>query len=1776
MLVIITNTFVLAMDDPTSNTDSRLTKETDDLFLGIYTAEACLKIVGLGFYFSKKAYIKDNWNKMDFVIVVTAWMSVIFSQGIDLRALRTIRVLRPLRSISNVKGLRQLFLALIYSLKMLVSSVIVLIFFFFIFAIAGLQLYMGILRNRCMDMTTGLVLDDSEICGARECGIGLECVLGLNNPNSGVTNFDNILFAFLAVFQCVTLEGWTNIMNSLQKSLSFAVVLYFVPLVFIGAFFLLNLTLAVIKNSFTKVMDSSRDNGEELVDIDEIEQKIEQELSSGNVESIDPMKLDTQRSEESEDSLKPDESLLAQVGHVRPELKKQASIAAMVYPLKLEESDLQVPQSLIPSSRGSSSQEIGRSILMSNFSIDSMSSARGQNSYLLEADMIPSRNSFVMSPITTTRRNSGQVMPSDLAITLKPIISIQVEPSSAIKILHEESMYIDNSRGMSLKTISPELRTFKTFKTSSPEFNTFKTFFKTMTYASQADTSQVSFKRFRNAIRMDKTLIKRITEEQSEDINVKCIITETAMINSSSVCDVAPIVSKSNAPKAVLFRYESAILEAVEAEGNALANVNKFRLDSLRLNQAEAYLAQTSLAKDIIDKSAFHGAVVGYWSGGSVSEAIEIDENKLRSYSEQSYTLWSKGVRGKIERALKPLYFLVTANWFNNTMTICVILNTMVLAMDHYGISQAMSDALTNLNLTFTVIFGMELVLKLMGLGVKLYFKDSMNYFDFFVVILSLIELFLLSGNSALSAFRTIRIFRTFRVLRVARIFRYLQSMSMILRVIGRTISQFIYLAMLLLLFTLIFALIGMQIFGGTFDFEEGKPRANFDSFLEAYLSVFQLMTVEGWNLIMYDGIRAVGPGAAIYFVSWVFLGNFVLLNLFLAILLDSFNQEVNDDTNDMNSTIDTSSAGSSAQKKLRRRKEEALRLINDENENDNLSASSELLRQDSGKSKPMFFNIFCVKSYLIFKKTNPFRILCFRVTSSHRFEWFILTAIILNAIKLVWDTYLIEEPIGSVQLEVSNYLDLAFTIIFGLEFIMKSVSMGFINERGSYLSESWNKLDFLIVVISIVELSFSGVSLSSLKVLRLLRTLRPLRFISHNSSMKLVVTALLESVAAIMNVTIVVLIVWLIFAILGMSLFSGKLHYCTNNELKTKTDCEDFGHSWLPYDSNFDNTYEAIKTLFILSSLENWPVLMYRAMDTTDVDRALETNSNPAAALYFLVFVLLGSYFFMNLFIGVVFEKFQLAKKSESSLSMLFMKKDQIFWVEMQELAVSSKPQIEVVYKPKDKFRKFFYKLAISTGFEMTIMVCIVLNMLQMAIGYYEASQAYTNALEYINLCFTAIFIIEATIKLLGYGFLGYFRQGWNQFDFFVVTTSIIDLSMTYFGSSTIKFLRVGPQLARVIRVLRVSKLFRIVKSLKSIQNLLRILGYSLPAVFNILSLLLLIYFIYAILGVYLFNSVKSGNIIDEYNNFNNFGMAIITLLRASTGEDWPTIMYDCMVTEHATTTIYFLSFTLITNFIMLNMFIMVILQQWEILANNPQNVVHIFNKDCNYFKAVWMKHSCNYKGIKTEFNTLNQIMFDLGPDLGASLNEDQSKVQKLVYSLRLPMKDGCIFYNDLLFALLKRKHRPKIDRATEKLRYILMEREEHSTLKKLARLRERQSAKLNSENRVSRIQVSFITKDNNMFFTMLNVRKVFNSWRTYTVGRKDGLYKDTSVENSLADFRVRNTPEEGRKPYLTVKKLKVKTMLSRSSTIKTKVTTNPYSLEDLDSDSNKQTALI
>lgn len=123
-----------------------------------------LKIIGLGFVLPKGSYLRDSWNILDFVIVISGYLPIFISNGaMNLKVLRSFRVLRPLRTISGIEGLRILVSALLSAVPLLRDTILVLSFFFIIFAIAGLQLWSGVLKKRCISIETGDEYEDGRL-----------------------------------------------------------------------------------------------------------------------------------------------------------------------------------------------------------------------------------------------------------------------------------------------------------------------------------------------------------------------------------------------------------------------------------------------------------------------------------------------------------------------------------------------------------------------------------------------------------------------------------------------------------------------------------------------------------------------------------------------------------------------------------------------------------------------------------------------------------------------------------------------------------------------------------------------------------------------------------------------------------------------------------------------------------------------------------------------------------------------------------------------------------------------------------------------------------------------------------------------------------------------------------------------------------------------------------------------------------------------------------------------------------------------------------------------------------------------------------------------------------------------------------------------------------------------------------------------------------------------------------------------------------------------------
>ena len=193
------------------------------------------------------------------------------------------------------------------------------------------------------------------------------------------------------------------------------------------------------------------------------------------------------------------------------------------------------------------------------------------------------------------------------------------------------------------------------------------------------------------------------------------------------------------------------------------------------------------------------------------------------------------------------------------------------------------------------------------------------------------------------------------------------------------------------------------------------------------------------------------------------------------------------------------------------------------------------------------------------------------------------------------------------------------------------------------------------------------------------------------------------------------------------------------------------------------------------------------------------------------MICLFLCNIFFINLFIGVTFINFIEAKNAKNIYHSIFLTPEQERWLDFQKMMVRAKTDFSSYLLPSNKYRKKVYIIVTTQYFNIFIMFCIVFNIIIMALAYEGSPSNYNIILENMNLFFNGVFILESCLKIIGMGVRAYWYSGWNRFDLFMVSSSIIDLLMTTIGANVFSFFRVGFKLARILMVMRVIPLVKI-----------------------------------------------------------------------------------------------------------------------------------------------------------------------------------------------------------------------------------------------------------------------------------------------------------------------------------------------------------------------------
>ncbi|CAF2777765.1 unnamed protein product [Rotaria sp. Silwood2] len=595
--------------------------------------------------------------------------------------------------------------------------------------------------------------------------------------------------------------------------------------------------------------------------------------------------------------------------------------------------------------------------------------------------------------------------------------------------------------------------------------------------------------------------------------------------------------------------------------------------------------------------------------------------------------------------------------------------------------------------------------------------------------------------------------------------------------------------------------------------------------------------------------------------------------------------------------------------------------------------------------------------SLYLFPPSNRLRKVFQRLIIQKSFDYLILFFIAFNCVTLAMERPSIS-PI-SRERKFLNYTNYIFTAIFTIEMMIKVIANGLIFGSNTYLHTGWNVMDGFLVIISVIDISTmnrGSITLSTesdttshimgmLRVFRLLRALRPLRVINRAPGLKLVVHALLSSLKPIGHIVIICGIFFIIFGILGVQLFKGKFYYCEGSlahNVKTRQQCEAMpDHRWQNQQYNFDHLGQALLTLFILSSKDGWVQIMYNGIDAVDTEMQPIRNYSEAKLIYFISFILIVSFFVLNMFVGVVVENFHKCRAQQELEEEAQRKVEYVKKLERKRRLMCELPY----YAHFSPWRKHLHDLCVSKYFDLVIAAIIGVNVVTMSLEFYPMPSNLDKFLEYCNYVFTIVFLLEFIWKIVAFGPWRYFKDRWNQLDSFIVLLSIASIIMEKMLSGHI--LPINPTLIRVIRVLRIARVLKLLKIAKGVRALLDTVIQALPEVGNLGLLFFLLFFIFATLGVELFGKLEcseeqpcSG--LDKHAHFKNFGIALLTLFRVATGDNWNSIMKDTLRQDDSPNAgknhfmtiispIYFVIFVLLAQFVLLNIVVAVLMKKLE-----------------------------------------------------------------------------------------------------------------------------------------------------------------------------------------------------------------------------------------------------
>ncbi|CAJ1052913.1 voltage-dependent P/Q-type calcium channel subunit alpha-1A isoform X2 [Xyrichtys novacula] len=1708
LTTIIANCIVLALEQHLPDGDktplSERLEDTEPYFIAIFCFESGIKILALGFALHKGSYLRNGWNVMDFVVVLTGILSKVGSQ-LDLRTLRAVRVLRPLKLVSGIPSLQVVLKSIMKAMIPLLQIGLLLFVAILMFAIIGLEFYMGEFHKTCFDEVTHEIVDELP-CGtaepARLCLNGTVCRSGWLGPNYGITQFDNIMFAVLTVFQCITMEGWTEMLyHSNDVEGSAWNWMYYIPLIIIGSFFMLNLVLGVLSGEFAKERERV-ENRSEFLKLRR-QQQIERELN-GYLEWI----------------CKAEEVILAEddaTGNFdgsrrRPTIKTKNNKTELLNPEEGEDNmgdAVGFARSSIKSGKEGSNYSkkerrmrfFIRKIVKTQAFYWTVLCLVGLNTMCVAAvhyDQPDLLSDFLFyAEFIFLGLFMSEMLIKMYGLGIQPYFHSSFNCFDCVVIVGSifevvwATIKPGTSFGISVLRALRLLRIFKVTKYWAPLRNLVVSLLNSMKsivsllfllflfivvfallgmqlfggqFNFENGTPSTNFDTFAAAI---MTVFQILTGEDWNMVMYDGIESQGGVNDKGMIFSIFFIVL-------TLFGNYTLLNVFLAIAVDNLANAQELTKDEEEQEEAASQKTAMQKAKEVAEVSPLSAANLSIAAKEQQKNHIknnksvweqrtsEIRRQNLMTsrealYNELEQEDWKVGGegdevayprkgRGDMKTHLdRPLVVNPQDNRNNNTNKtqpgeLPLDQEYRRQDIDHHRRAGHRSHHHHHHHQRATGTDARE--------GGQA--PETRMEHGFSCTSLGNMESQQgeerhshkshrghrhrnREGRDACSMSPHHQSGEGNHEHRRSRQHRRSAREGEEGRRHGSKGTE-----------------------GEGEKGEEGEGRKTrrhrhsnqersrgHRSRKEHHSTCPSLSTtrpIQQYNEDL-DNFRNNSKLAIAYEHPYALPPDHPDHPDHVNNLLNCRDADTHTLLHSMDSLILTSMAKPEYTKidmppVYPYPSTNAILQVNKNANTDQKKSEEKKEEEDEGgdedgpKPMPPYSSCF------IMSTTNPFRKCCHYILTLKYFEFSILSVIAMSSIALA-----AEDPVwpDSPRNNVLRYFDYVFTGVFTFEMLIKMVVLGLFLHQGSYFRDLWNILDFIVVSGALVAFAFTGSSkgkdISTIKSLRVLRVLRPLKTIKRLPKLKAVFDCVVNSLKNVLNILIVYMLFMFIFAVVAVQLFKGRFFFCTDESKEFERDCRGEyleyerdevkaqKREWRKYDFHYDNVAWALLTLFTVSTGEGWPLVLKHSVDSTYENQGPSPGYRMEMSIFYVVYFVVFPFFFVNIFVALIIITFQ--EQGDKMMEDYSLEKNERACI---DFAINARPLTRHMPKNKLSFQYRMWQFVVSPPFEYSIMALIALNTIVLMMKFDGASDTYNEVLKNLNIVFTTFFFMESILKIIAFGPLNYFRDAWNIFDFVSVLGSITDILVTELGNNFINL--------SFLRLFRAARLIKLLRQGETIRILLWTFVQSFKALPYVCLLIAMLFFIYAIIGMQLFGNLaldeERESAINEHNNFRTFIMALMLLFRSATGEAWHEIMLACLGGKECDPDsgntepecgstfayTYFVSFIFLCSFLMLNLFVAVIMDNFEYLTRDS-SILGPHHLD--EYVRIWAEYDPAACG-RIHYKDMYSLLRVISPPLGLGKKCPHRVACKRLLRMDLPVaEDNTVHFNSTLMALIR-----------------------------------------------------------------------------------------------------------------------------------------------------------